>query len=90
MPPVPRPERYGLTGQARADYLHALECEALWRVREVFHELASHISGHAAMLLILMALEKYARCDADEIRKRATECESRHCAPETWPKEKAE
>ena len=86
MPRVPRPKKF-VTGQERADYLHALEEEAYWRVRESVHQISSHISGHAAALLILMALEKYARCDAEEIRKRAVECEARHCAPATWPKE---
>lgn len=87
MPPVPRPERYNLTGQARADYLTALEDEARWRVREVYHALASHISGHAANLLILRGLEAHARSTAEEIRRLGAETEARHCAPATWPKE---
>ena len=86
MPPRPRPLK-SITGQERADYLHSLEGEAEWRVRNVVMELSPRISIAAAQLLVLRALERTSRADAERIRSFGTEAEAKHCAPAVWPRD---
>lgn len=86
MPPRTRPLR-SITGQERADYLSALEEEADWRVRELVGKLSPRISGAAAHLLVLRALERTSRMDAERIRSFGVETEAKHCAPASWPKD---
>lgn len=86
MPARARPLR-SITGQERADYLHTLEEEADWRVRELVGKLSPRISGAAAHLLVLRALERTSRMDAERIRSLGAETEAKHCAPAVWPRD---